>query len=62
MIVMRDVIRNIVFSAALLSCGYATQAQTERVLHSFAGSPDGANPYAGLTLHKGNSPFCRVNE
>jgi uncharacterized repeat protein (TIGR03803 family) len=54
MIVMRDVIRNIVFSAALLTCGYATQAQTESVLHSFAGNPDGANPYAGLTLHKGN--------
>lgn len=32
----------------------SAQAQTEEILYSFAGTPDGANPYAGLVFHNGN--------
>ncbi len=32
----------------------AAQSQTEKVLYRFQGSPDGANPASGLTLHGGN--------
>jgi len=31
----------------------ATEAQTEHLLYSFAGNPDGAGPYASLVRHSG---------
>ena len=51
---MRYVIPNIVLPVLLLGCGQATEAQTETVLYSFAGSPDGADPHAGLVRYQGN--------
>jgi uncharacterized repeat protein (TIGR03803 family) len=35
----------------LLSCVHAAHGQTETLLHSFSGSPDGATPYASLVKH-----------
>ena len=43
-----------VFSTLLVIAVHPAQAQTEEVLYNFAGTPDGANPYAGLVLHNGN--------
>src|ERR1700716_3135816 len=40
-------------SVLLFGSVEATQAQTERLLYSFAGSPDGAGPYASLVRHNG---------
>ena len=34
----------------LILATQAAQAQTFKVLHTFTGGPDGANPYAGLTM------------
>jgi uncharacterized repeat protein (TIGR03803 family) len=39
-------------SSALLLAPRPAQAQTYSVLHSFTGTPDGTNPYAGLALDK----------
>jgi len=39
-------------SALLLIAARPAQAQTYSVLYSFTGTPDGANPYAGLALDK----------
>ena len=41
-----------VLVAAVILAGMATpaRAQTETLLHQFTGSPDGANPYAGVAL------------
>jgi uncharacterized repeat protein (TIGR03803 family) len=46
----------LVFAAMLLlTAAHSVQAQTETVLHSFTGGPDGAYPLAGLALDtKGN--------
>jgi uncharacterized repeat protein (TIGR03803 family) len=43
-----------VFSTLLVIAVHPAQAQTEEVLYNFAGTPDGANPYAGLVFHNGN--------
>jgi uncharacterized repeat protein (TIGR03803 family) len=51
---MRNVIQSIVLGAFLVCCGHSTQAQTENVLYSFVGSPDGASPYSGLIRYKGD--------
>jgi uncharacterized repeat protein (TIGR03803 family) len=40
--------------SALLIAARPAQAQTESVLYNFTGTPDGANPYGGLTLNGGN--------
>jgi len=40
--------------AFLASFAAVAQAQTYSVIHNFAGGPDGALPYAGVTLHGGN--------
>src|SRR4030088_972781 len=40
-------------SVLLFGCVEATQAQTERLLYSFAGNPDGDGPYASLVRHNG---------
>lgn len=42
-----------VLSAPLIVARPA-QCQTENAMYSFTGTPDGANPYAGLTLNDGN--------
>jgi uncharacterized repeat protein (TIGR03803 family) len=42
----------ILLSAVLISSVCATHAQTDKVLYSFAGSPDGAAPYASLVRDK----------
>lgn len=43
-----------VLSALLLIAARPAQAQTESVLYSFTGSPDGANPESRLTFYGGN--------
>jgi len=40
--------------ALLLLAAVPSPAQTEVVLYNFTGTPDGSNPYGGLTLHNGN--------
>jgi uncharacterized repeat protein (TIGR03803 family) len=40
--------------SALLMAARPAQAQTENVLWNFTGTPDGANPYGGVTLNNGN--------
>jgi uncharacterized repeat protein (TIGR03803 family) len=40
--------------SALLMAARPAQAQTESVLYNFTGTPDGLNPYAGLTMNGGN--------
>jgi len=51
---IRGTITLAVLSALLLMVARPAQAQTESVLYNFTGTPDGANPYAGLTLKGGN--------
>ncbi len=53
-IALRATVVLAVFSALLVLAASPALAQTEQVLYSFAGTPDGANPYAGLVLHNGN--------
>jgi uncharacterized repeat protein (TIGR03803 family) len=43
-----------VLSALLVLAVHPAQAQTEEVLYNFSGTPDGANPYAGLVFNNGN--------
>lgn len=38
-----------VMTAAFLTCAYGALAQSERVIYSFAGAPDGAGPLGGLS-------------
>lgn len=40
--------------SALLMAARPAQAQTENALWNFTGTPDGANPYGGVTLNNGN--------
>src|SRR5271157_3723140 len=44
----------IVFALTLVTAG-AAHAQTFQVLYTFTGGPDGAQPYAGLTIDKGGN-------
>ena len=43
-----------VLFCALLMAVHPANAQTENVLYSFTGTPDGASPYSGVTLYNGN--------
>jgi uncharacterized repeat protein (TIGR03803 family) len=43
-----------VLSVLLLAAASLAHGQTERVLHSFAGGSDGANPHGGLVLDATN--------
>ena len=50
----RSLITLAVISALLVLVASPAWAQTESVLHSLGGTPDGASPYAGLAFHGGN--------
>jgi hypothetical protein len=41
--------RSLAIAATLLTCVSCAVAQTERVIYSFAGAPDGGGPLGGLT-------------
>jgi len=43
-----------VFSVLLVLAASPVMAQTEQVLYSFKGSPDGSNPYGGVVIHNGS--------
>lgn len=48
--IIRGAMTLTVLSALLLVAAHPAQAQTEQVLYSFSGQPDGANPYGGVTF------------
>ena len=43
-----------VFSVLLVLAASPVLAQTEQVLYSFKGKPDGSNPYGTIVIHNGN--------
>lgn len=51
---LRGALTLAVLSALLIFAVHPAQAQTESVLYSFTGTPDGANPYSTVTMHNGN--------
>lgn len=51
---IRGAITVAVIAALATFAASPAHAQTQAVLYNFTGTPDGANPYGGLTLHGGN--------
>jgi uncharacterized repeat protein (TIGR03803 family) len=52
--VVRGAVTLALLSALLVFAVRPAKAQTEQVLYSFGGNPDGANPYSGLIFNAGN--------
>ncbi len=47
----------VLLTVGMVAISPTAQAQTFKVIHSFTGSPDGGNPYSGLTLDTSGSLY-----
>ena len=59
--VLRSTMMLAVFSVLLLGATHLAQAQTEAVLYSFGGNPDGANPESRLTADSAGNLYGTTN-